>query len=218
MSDVFNNLNLQAKTGEHIAITGKNGAGKSTLIQLLLGLIKADSGTVSVNGLRPHLTIPSDRSTHIGVCGANFRIIKNTLKNNLTYRIKTYQQADFDALLNYCQLQELIKKLPQGQNTKVTENGNNFSSGEKARISLFRALLGHPSLLILDEPENYLDALGLTIIKSLLSTYPATILIATHHPELISLCDKQWNLDKKTTVKTINSNLKVLNENEINKN
>lgn len=215
LAGVFNHLNLQAKTGEHIAITGKNGAGKSTLIQLLLGLIKADSGTVRVNGLRPQLSMPSDRSTHIGVCGANIRIIKTTLKNNLTYRIKTYQQGDFDALLDYCQLHELINKLPHGLDTKVTENGNNFSSGEKARISLFRALLGHPSLLILDEPENYLDSVGLSLIKSLLSTYAGTVLIATHHSALIALCDKQWNLNKNTTFNKSNPHLTVLHDNEI---
>ena len=215
LSNVFQHLNLSAQAGEHIAIVGKNGAGKSTLIQLILGLIKADSGTIYINGIKPHLNMPIDRRINVGVCGANIKIIKCSLLDNLTYRIKQYEKREFDELLDLCQLKELIKNLENGLQTKLTENGNNFSSGEKARIALFRALLGHPKLLILDEPENYLDSKGLDIIKSLLKNYNGTLLIATHHSELISLCDKQWKLDNLSRHHNLTNNLKIIKDNEI---
>ncbi len=210
-TNTFDNLNLQANSGDHIALIGKNGAGKSTLIQLLLGLIKAESGSIKVNGISPQKTPSLERGKHIGVSGSDFKIMKSSLLDNLTYRIKEYQQDEFDSLIEFCQLQHLIKVLPNGIHTRVSENGNNFSSGEKAKISLFRALLGHPNLLILDEPENYLDKKGLEIIKSLLADYPGTIIIATHHKQLIALCNKQWNLINNT-----NNTLKIINKNESN--
>jgi len=211
LTGTFDNLNLQAKSGDHIALIGKNGAGKSTLIQLLLGLIKAEYGSIKVNGISPQKTPSLERGKHIGVSGSDFKIIKSSLLDNLTYRTKEYNQNEFDSLIEFCQLQPLIKVLPDGIHTKVSENGNNFSSGEKAKIALFRALLGHPSLLILDEPENYLDKKGLEIIKTLLADYQGTIIIATHHKQLIALCNRQWNLSSNT-----NNTLTIIDKNESN--
>jgi len=206
---LFKGLNLDAQSGEHIAITGKNGSGKSTIINFLLGLIKADKGSVLINNITPNSMLAKDKAKNIGVSGVNLTIIRGSLLKNLTYRFNNYNSNDFTHLLEFCQLNELIEKLPQGLATKIKENGSNFSSGEKARISLFRALLGKPSLLILDEPESYLDDKGLGMIEVLLETYKGTILIATHHKKLIALCDKQWNLSP-TNIKKMN----LVNKNE----
>ncbi len=209
LKGVFKRLNFQAKAGEHIAIIGKNGSGKSTLINLLLGLVQVDAGTVLINNIEPKKMMAKDKAQHIGVSGVNLTIIRGSLLRNLTYRHKNYQQKDFDDLLKLCQLTDLIEKLPDGLATRIKENGNNFSSGEKARISLFRALLGAPGILVLDEPESYLDKIGLVMIQDLLKNYDGTILIATHHAKLINLCDKQWNLSPK-----INNNISHLNHYE----
>jgi len=195
LSPVFNRLRLTANKGDYIALTGKNGAGKSTLIQLILGLIKQDSGRIRVNGIYPNKTMAHDRAQHIGCSGATMGLLNATLKTNLNYRNSSTSKIEFKNLLRFCQLDRLIDNMDKGLNTMVNEQGQNFSSGEKARISLFRALLGNPEILILDEPESFLDKKGFEIIKKLLSSYTGTIIIATHHQELISLCHKEWNLD-----------------------
>lgn len=192
---VFNHLTVNAKKGEHIALTGTNGSGKSTLIQVILGLIKVEAGLVRVNGNLPNKTSSIDRASYIGYASAEAGLIRGSLFDNLTYRKNKNQIKGFDELLSFCQLNELVKKLPKGLNTKVLEKGKNLSSGEKARILLFRALLGSPEVLILDEPESYLDKQGLEIIKNLLTGYKGTILMATHNIELIKLCHKEWNVD-----------------------
>ena len=211
---VFKNFSVKAIHGEHIALIGENGTGKSTLIQLLLGQIKADSGSLKVNGISPQNCLSELRSKQIGVCGVNNKILKGKLIDNLSYRCKDYTPREFETLLEFCQLNDFIKRLPDGLSTRVKENGSNFSSGENSRISLFRALIGHPHLLILDEPESYLDNKGLNIIKSLLKNYEGTILIATHHCELIDLCDKEWNLNKKNNPEKVlnNKSMKLVNK------
>jgi ABC-type multidrug transport system fused ATPase/permease subunit len=213
LEPIFKRLNFRARAGEHIALIGNNGAGKSSLIYLLLGLIKQDAGTIRINSINPRRMNSQSRSQNIGVCGANMRIIKGSLLENLTYRNTHYTQNEFDALIKFCQLTLLIKNLPNGLKTKVKENGSNFSSGEQARILLFRAMLGNPSLLILDEPESYLDTSGLELIKKTLNNYKGTVLIATHHSDLIKLCDKQWNLNKLVKNKR-NTPIKLITNNE----
>jgi len=206
VKDTFKHLSVNAKKGEHIALTGTNGSGKSTLIQIILGLIKIDSGSVRVNGNSPNKTSSSDRATHIGYASAEAGLIRGTLLENLTYRKN--QSQELKKLLSFCQLNELVGTLPRGLKTKVLENGKNLSSGEKARILLFRALLGTPAILILDEPESYLDKQGLEIIKSLLIEYKGTIVMATHNSELIKLCHKEWNVD---TLKNKNAPIRLIN-------
>ena len=204
-SKVFKGLSLRAKAGEHVAITGKNGSGKSTLLHLITGLVKQESGTIKVNGVNPRLTNTSAKSAHIGFCGADTNLIKSTLFRNLTYRGVNYSKNEFNELLTFCQIDEISSQLPKGLNTIVKEGGRNFSSGEKCRISLFRAMLGRPEILILDEPENYLDNNGFEIVKKILRDYQGTVLIATHNKELISLCNKKWQLDRERQ-----SNIKVM--------
>ncbi|VAW42134.1 hypothetical protein MNBD_GAMMA01-707 [hydrothermal vent metagenome] len=205
---VFSALNMSAKQGEHIALTGSNGSGKSTLLNLLLGLIKADKGKIRVNGIYPNKTISSDRARNIGYSSAEALLIKGSLKKNLCYRKPDADKKEINGLLRFCQLEQLVGKLPRGLNTQVNEHGQNFSSGEKARISLFRALLGNPAILILDEPESYLDEGGFLIIKQLLKSYNGTLIVATHNQQLISLCSKQWNLDK--LIKKPNKSMRLI--------
>ncbi len=208
VKETFKQLSVRAQNGEHIALTGTNGSGKSTLIQIVLGLIKVDSGFVRVNGCAPNKTPSLDRANHIGFASAEAGLIKGTLLENLCYRKGKENLQGFDELMEFCQLNNLVKKLPKGLNTRILEKGKNLSSGEKARILLFRALLGKPAILILDEPESYLDKQGLEIIKSLLEEYKGTILMATHNIELIKLCHKEWNMDSlkknKSPVRLIN--------------
>ncbi len=190
LKGLFVNFNLNIKAGEHVALLGKNGSGKSTLFELLLGLIKPDSGYLKVNGVLPLKMLPSEKARHIGTVGTDVILLKGSLKNNLQYRVENVNEEDLKSAIETCQLQPLINKLSNGINTKIREHGKNFSAGEKARISLCRAILTSPSILLLDEPENYLDSKGLAIIKKLIVNYSGTLIIATHNNELIKLCQR----------------------------
>lgn len=212
LNSVFKGQSFHAKKGQHIALTGKNGMGKSSLISLILGLINPDSGTIKINGIAPSKTKPSDRSRHMGCYTPSLSLLKGSLKKNLCYRKYGATDSEINALMSFCQLDDLLQRLEHGINTQVIEQGDNFSSGEIARISLFRALLGTPEILILDEPESYLDKKGFLIIKQLINNYQGTLIIATHNTELISICDKQWNLDqKKNHSKTNSKTIRLIN-------
>jgi len=210
LENTFNGLSFNLKAGEHVALTGKNGSGKSTLLELLLGLIKPDQGSIRINGISPVKMLAHEKAKHLGTVGLNIVLLKNSIKNNIKYRHSKLSNKEMQSAIKLCQLERLIEKSPQGINSTVNESGKNFSSGEKARLSLCRAITASPSILLLDEPENYLDTEGLKIIKKLIKTYDATLVIATHNKELIQLCQRQINLDRHQNQ---SKNLKILKKN-----
>lgn len=92
-------------------------------------------------------------------------------------------------------LEQVLTELPEGLRTWVTEGGRNLSAGQRQRIALCRALVGNPSVLLLDEPTSNLDLAGKSAVRDVISRHAGTVLLVTHDPAELILADQVWVLD-----------------------
>jgi ABC-type multidrug transport system fused ATPase/permease subunit len=197
--EVFHTINLDVRPGEQLGIIGPSGSGKSTLMSLILGLQNPTSGQITINGSLPQKFLDSDGSI-VGYVGAEAFLVEGTIKDNLDYgRRTTYSDSDYIAAIQQARLSALIKRISGGLMHRITENGDGLSAGEKQRLSLARALLRKPKLLILDEVTANLDTeTELEIAESLRSLKGlCTCLIVSHRAGILKHADRVYDLEKK---------------------
>jgi len=189
---VLNNINIQIDFGKIIGVIGESGSGKTTLIDLILGLIKPTKGKILINGIDIFKDIRSWQS-NIGYVQQFSYFIEDSIKNNIALGSKKYS-LDFNKLnecLEITGLKKIIQKLPKKIETQITELGNNFSGGQRQRLSIARALYANPKILILDEATNSLDDKNEEkIIKNIIDFQKnKTVIIVTHKKQLHKYCD-----------------------------
>ena len=185
------NININIKDKEKVLILGKSGSGKSTILKALLKYLevkrdniyinKIDINDISINNLRNNITAISQDEI----------LFTDTIKEN----ILAYQKIDDNKFKKVCSLvyvDEFVKRLNQGYNTKLEENGHNISGGERQRIILARALLKASNIYLIDEGLNAIDVnLERKILKNIFSAYSnKTFIIVSHRLENIDLYDK----------------------------
>jgi ATP-binding cassette, subfamily C, bacteriocin exporter len=171
-------LNLEIRRGEKIALMGPSGSGKTTLIKLLAGLQEPSSGSIRV-----HDTSGSVDSTAAYLDHRPF-IVSGTLEQNVVFG-QHAPPAEIERAVEAAGLESLIKQ--RGWHKPVDRGGAEFSSGERQRVVLARALLAQKGLLLLDEALDSLDVqAAITIMQLLTSSYPKiTMIIITHRPQTI---------------------------------
>lgn len=151
---------LQIKPGERVALIGGIGAGKSTLLKLLAGLYTPASGTVTVNGLDLGQIAEDAARKHIGYLSQNARLVRGTLRENLTMGLG---QIDDDALIEAAKssgLEALIAGQNAGLDLPIHEGGIGLSGGQKALVGINRIIHARPPVWLLDEPTSALDTLS----------------------------------------------------------
>lgn len=153
------NLNLKITPGQLIAVVGPSGSGKSTLVDLLLGIHSPNSGSVSVSGLQPQ-TASVRWPGAMAYVSQETKLFSGTFRENLLmgYSDSEVTQNTLEEVIRIAKLDEFIDSLPEGLETSVGENGNRLSGGQKQRLSIARALITKPGLLVLDEATSSLDA------------------------------------------------------------
>lgn len=196
-SDVLRHFNLEIRSGEACAIMGASGSGKSTILGLLMGMMNPDSGEILLGGKDPQ-TFFSDPNLRLGFVGAEPYLIEGTIRENLLYGIRRDDIFDGElfSVLNRAQLSELIKVNPSLLDYQISESGEGLSSGQKQRLMFARALLGKPTLLVLDEASSNLDeeteSLLAAEIRKLNGT--CTTIIITHRSAFVKWVDNRISL------------------------
>ena len=156
-SNVLNNINLEISSGEFLGVMGHTGAGKSTILKLIEKFYQPQHGQVLINGTDiNNFSIKSVRSK-IGFVSQDPFLFYGTIKENVSYARESTDEEIFSAL-DMAGASEFISQLPNGLESMVGDRGVMLSGGQRARISLARALLNDPDLLILDEASAALDA------------------------------------------------------------
>jgi ABC-type multidrug transport system fused ATPase/permease subunit len=176
-------VSLTVARGEFVGICGPTGGGKSTLLDVIIGLLTPDSGSVRVDG-RPVDLAPAWWWAQLGVVSQNIYLTDDTLRRNIAFGTDT-PEIDEDRLaraVERAQLAEFVATLPDGLDTLVGERGVRLSGGQRQRVAVARALYREPPVIILDEGTSALDSATETaLIRALDTIAPDRTLIAVAH-------------------------------------
>jgi len=196
--DVLNGLSFQLNRSDFAGISAPSGTGKTTIINLLLGFLEPDEGSIFLNDKKVNVnTLKASRQKISYVKQQPFFINDSVLKN-ITLSDDSYVRAKLDEVIAFCGIDRLLDKYPEGLEKRITENGNNISGGQRQRIALARALYHPFDVLILDEPFSEMDDESEKEILLQLQGLAETgkiILFITHNKRSISYCNKTFSLD-----------------------
>ena len=177
---IFNNLSLQIKKGEKIAIVGMSGSGKSTLLNLLLRFYDVTSGYISIDNQDLQAISAENLYNLMTIVQQDVYIFDDTLRANITLS-QSFTEDDIKKAVQQSGLESYILENELGLQTLCGENGSNLSGGERRRLSIARALIRKTPILLLDEATSSLDNKVTTEIEnSILEIQDLTVLVVTH--------------------------------------
>jgi thiol reductant ABC exporter CydD subunit len=189
-------ISLTVAPGEVLALTGPSGCGKSTLIQVLLGLVHADAGSVRVGATDIASLDPDVWRTRIAWVPQRPHLFAATVADNVRMGRAGASQPDVQSAIDDAGLSGVVARLPDGLDTMLGDKGAGLSAGERQRVALARAFLRDAPLLLLDEPTANLDgqteAEILEAVRRL--TRGRTAIIVAHRPALLEVADRVVDL------------------------
>lgn len=189
----LHNISFTLKRGEAIGIVGRTGAGKSTLIDLLLGLIEPDSGRLLLDGqaLADHYV---QWRHSVGFVPQEIFLTDESIRQNIALGIvpEAIEHERIDTAICAAQLDEFIKRLPQGLDTPVGERGIRLSGGERQRLAIARALYRNPQVLVFDEATSSLDYQTERALTRAINALHGekTLIIIAHRLSTVRQCDR----------------------------
>lgn len=157
--NALDDVSFSARRGDTIAFVGPSGSGKSTLVKLLLGLYRAAEGDVFFNDVSARRLRYNEARRQVGYVTQETSLFAGTVRENMLFVRPDATDAQILDALEHAQCSELLARLPKGLDTVVGEAGTRLSGGERQRLSIARALLREPRLLIFDEATSALDSL-----------------------------------------------------------
>ncbi len=190
--NILEDISFSVDPGEHIAIIGPSGVGKTTLISLLLRFYKPLHGEILYDN-RPAANYKLDSLRHrIGYVSQATLILEGTIRDALCYGNPNAEMREIDRAVKAAGISDFIMELPARYESFVGEKGVNLSEGQKQRLSIARALIKDPDILILDEPTSALDSL---VERSIFQALPEevrgkTLFIAAHRLSTIQEADR----------------------------
>ncbi len=205
-NNAIEDIQFSVNKGETIAFVGPSGAGKTSLVKLLVGLYQPQSGVINYNGISGKEIDLDQLRSQIGFVTQDTQLFSGTIKENLLFVAPNATDDEINKALQKAACQSLLARAEKGIDTVIGEGGVKVSGGEKQRLSIARALLRNPSLLVFDEATSALDSLTEEEISKTireLSTQEShiTILIA-HRLSTIMHADRIYVLEKGRIVES----------------
>ncbi len=199
-------ISFEAARGETIAFVGPSGSGKTTLVKLLVGLYQPHEGTIFYNNIPADQIDFDELRNQIGFVTQDTQLFSGTIRENLLFVNPTATDSECDEVLEKSAAQSLMARADKGLDTVIGEGGVKVSGGEKQRLSIARALLRRPHLLVFDEATSALDSLTEEEITETIKEISAgkhliTILIA-HRLSTIMHADRIYVLEKGKIVES----------------
>lgn len=196
MPNVIDNLSLQIKSGQYVAIVGATGCGKSTLVRLILGFEKPQKGSIYFDRQDiERLDLKSLRS-RIGVVMQNGKLFYGDIFSNITISAPWLTLDDAWAAAETAGIADDIRAMPMGMHTIVSEGQGGFSGGQKQRLMIARAIAPKPKILIFDEATSALDNITQKKVSDALDGLKCTRIVIAHRLSTIRQCDRILVLDK----------------------
>lgn len=202
----LDDISFDVERGQSIAFVGPSGAGKSTLMKLLVGLYHTQEGSILYNGIDSKKILFDELRNQIGFVTQDTQLFAGTIRENLTFVYPDATEADVLEALHKASCDNLLARAENGLDTMIGEGGLKLSGGEKQRLSIARALLRHPHLLIFDEATSALDSITEEEITNTIRRISnekeqITVMIA-HRLSTIMHADRIYVLEKGQIVET----------------
>ena len=189
---LIEDFSLEVKPGEKIAIVGPTGSGKSTLINLLMRFYEVDKGNITIDGISIKDMTRQQLRQLFGMVLQETWLQSGTMRENLLLGNPNATDEEIQQVLMQCQLDKMIEKLPQGLETPLQRQGEDFSLGQRQLLSIARVMLSQPSMLILDEATSSIDTRTELKIQQAFQTLMEgkTSFIVAHRLSTIQNADK----------------------------
>jgi ATP-binding cassette subfamily B protein len=202
----LNKINFSAARGDTIAFVGPSGAGKSTLVKLLVGLYTPQSGTILYNGVPVNRVDLNELREKIGFVTQDTQLFAGTIRENLLFVNPTATDDECMDVLHKAAAHSLLARADRGLNTLIGEGGVKVSGGEKQRLSIARALLRRPQLLVFDEATSSLDSLTeeeiSKTIREVANNQEAITILIAHRLSTIMHADRIYVLERGRIVES----------------
>lgn len=190
--EVLRNISLHIRPGEHVAILGRVGSGKTTLQKMLLGLYQPKTGSIRIDDVDIRQLDPAELRRNIGYVPQDATLFFGTLKENILLAAPQMDDAALLQATNAAGLGEFVNAHPRGFDMAIGERGESMSGGQRQCVSIARAMVGNPPILLLDEPTGSMDHSTEESVKRQLNDFAAhkTLIVITHRTSLLDLVSR----------------------------
>ena len=185
-------VSFEVEPGQAVGVIGTSGAGKSTLARALTGVWRPAGGKIRLDGAALDQFDPDTLGKHVGYLPQRVQLFDGTIKENIARMSPTPDDAAVVVAAKKAAAHEMILKLPDGYDTRVSASGGRLSGGQIQRIGLARAMYGDPVVLVLDEPNSNLDNEGSQALNNAIKVAKGegkAVFIMAHRPAAIQECD-----------------------------
>ena len=154
---IIKHFSVKVKPGTNVAIVGPTGAGKTTVINLLMRFYEPTSGYITVDGVPINKMKRADVRQLFGMVLQDTWLFSGSVEENLRYGRKNASLKDIQEVAKFCNIEHIVEALPHGYNTMISEDSDNISAGEKQLLTIARAMVANPPMMILDEATSNVD-------------------------------------------------------------
>lgn len=195
---VLHEVNLKLKPGEKVGIVGRTGAGKSTLGKLCVGLYQPLEGSVQVGGIDLRQMDVADLRRKVGYISQDSLLFYGTLKDNIAFGLPEADDQSINYAAEMSGVNDFVRDHPAGFGMMVGERGSSLSGGQRQAVTIARAILPDPEILIMDEPSSNMDNQSEYRLKERLASFvkDKTLIVITHRHSMLDLVDRLVIMDR----------------------